>query len=432
MKTQLIPLEPHDDLISIRDKMTWSKTPRILLVWPIRERVNLRPLDLKLLQRHAAALGAQLGLVTTDGVIKATARALGIPTFKTSSQARQSVWRSAPRPGIARRVSRGAARAMRLRSCPTDPLAVRHPFLRLLAFAVGVVAVLALALIFVPSAQITLTPAVTTQTLTLPVSAAPDVDTVYLSGSLPARAITVQVEASATHLSSGQVSVPDQFAEGQVEFTKIVFGPLTIPAGTVIRNPGGSGPRFATLEALDLPEGENQKGQVMVRALEPGMQGNLPAGQLTAIEGGLGLLVTVTNPQPTTGGSDILRPTPTAADVAALREQLLRRLSAQALTSIKTQLLGTDILFPETLTLIQLLEQESTPAPGGPGSSFTLRLRAEYQALYAASADLTFLARAALDAALPPGYEPIPESLSVSAVAAPVSGPGGVSRWQMR
>jgi hypothetical protein len=64
MKTQLIPLESHDDLISIRDRMSWAKTPRILLVWPKSERIPLRPLDLKVLQRHATSLGAQLGLVT--------------------------------------------------------------------------------------------------------------------------------------------------------------------------------------------------------------------------------------------------------------------------------------------------------------------------------------------------------------------------------
>lgn len=432
MKTQLIPLESHDDLISIRDKMTWSKTPRILLVWPIRERVNLRPLDLKLLQRHAATLGAQMGLVTSDAVIKSTARALSIPTFKTSSQARQSTWRAASRPGIVRRVSRGAARSMRRIARPADPFHLEQPVLRVLVFALGVWAALALALVFIPSAQITLTPAISTQTLTLPVSAAPDIDTVYLSGSLPARTLTTSVEATATRLGTGQVRIPDQPAEGQVEFTKIVFGPLTIPAGTVVRTPDSAGLRFATREALNLPEGENKKASVPVRALAPGAQGNLPSGQLTAIEGGLGLLVTVTNPEPTTGGSDTLHPTPTESDLVALREQLLRRLSGQARAAMARQLLGGDIFFPDTLMLIQVLEQESSPAPGSPGSSFTLRLRAEYQALYAASSDLSYLAQSALDAALPPGYEPVPGTLTILASDAPVSGPGDSVRWQMR
>ena len=77
MKTQLIPLETHDDLISIRDKMSWAKTPRILLVWPSKGQVGVRPLDLTLLRRHAVSLGAELGLVTRDAEIYAAARRMG-------------------------------------------------------------------------------------------------------------------------------------------------------------------------------------------------------------------------------------------------------------------------------------------------------------------------------------------------------------------
>jgi len=53
MKTQIITLESHDDLISVRDRLSWAKTPRILLVAPKYVQVNLRQVDLKVLQRHA-------------------------------------------------------------------------------------------------------------------------------------------------------------------------------------------------------------------------------------------------------------------------------------------------------------------------------------------------------------------------------------------
>src|SRR3972149_3670349 len=92
MKTQIITLESHDDLISIRDRMSWAKTPRILLVWPKSERIPLRPLDLKVLQRHAASLGAQLGLVTRYRSLRREAQALGIPVFKSTGQAQRKPW----------------------------------------------------------------------------------------------------------------------------------------------------------------------------------------------------------------------------------------------------------------------------------------------------------------------------------------------------
>ncbi|MCE7861856.1 MAG: hypothetical protein DYG86_18975, partial [Chloroflexi bacterium CFX2] len=92
MKTKIITLESHDDLISVRDKLSWAKTPRILLVWPRYEKVTLRLLDLKVLQRHADSLGAQLGLVTKRVNVQRDAESLGIPVFDSTTAAQSNAW----------------------------------------------------------------------------------------------------------------------------------------------------------------------------------------------------------------------------------------------------------------------------------------------------------------------------------------------------
>src|SRR5688572_25232771 len=92
MKTQIITLESHDDLISVRDRLSWAKTPRILLVWPKYEKVTLRQVDLKILQRHALSLGAQLGLVTRARRVREDASALGIPVFESTGKAQRMAW----------------------------------------------------------------------------------------------------------------------------------------------------------------------------------------------------------------------------------------------------------------------------------------------------------------------------------------------------
>src|SRR5512141_1081475 len=101
MKTQIITLESHDDLISVRDRMSWAKTPRILLVWPKYEKVSLRQVDLKVLQRHAASLGAQLGLVSRIRRVRLDAGALNIPVFKSTGEAQRVAW---PKPRRRRRL----------------------------------------------------------------------------------------------------------------------------------------------------------------------------------------------------------------------------------------------------------------------------------------------------------------------------------------
>jgi hypothetical protein len=70
MKTQVLQLDPHDDIISTRDKLGWKQTGRILLVWPRKGHVLTRRLDLVLLARHTASLGAQLALITRDPQVR--------------------------------------------------------------------------------------------------------------------------------------------------------------------------------------------------------------------------------------------------------------------------------------------------------------------------------------------------------------------------
>src|SRR5512147_382930 len=176
MKTQIITLESHDDLISVRDRMSWAKTPRILLVWPKYEKVTLRQVDLKVLQRHASSLGAQLGLVTRARRVRVDAEALHIPVFESTGQAQRVVW---PKPRRRRRFAwhppRKDLRQQHEQAwIPEGPWRA-HPVVRILAFLVGVTAVLTLVALFVPRAEIRLNPVSKTQSLDLPVIASPAV-----------------------------------------------------------------------------------------------------------------------------------------------------------------------------------------------------------------------------------------------------------------
>src|SRR5215510_10748913 len=140
MKTQIITLESHDDLISVRDRMSWAKTQRILLVWPKYEKVMLRQVDLKVLQRHALSLGAQLGLVTRTRRIRDDAEALRIPVFESTGQAQRVVWPKPRRTRIqlarrARSVPRKDLRDLRREQVPVKDERWRsYPVVRVGAF----------------------------------------------------------------------------------------------------------------------------------------------------------------------------------------------------------------------------------------------------------------------------------------------------------
>jgi len=66
MKTHILQPESHDDVISVLDQISWSKSTRVLLVLPKKQHVINSKKDLQLLTRKAKSQGAQLGLITND------------------------------------------------------------------------------------------------------------------------------------------------------------------------------------------------------------------------------------------------------------------------------------------------------------------------------------------------------------------------------
>src|SRR5512142_3550927 len=138
MRTQIITIESHDDLISVRDRMSWAKTPRILLVWPKYEKVTLRQVDLKVLQRHAASLGAQLGLVTRARRVREDAEALSIPVFESTGQAQRVAWPQPRRRKWPHRPPRKNLREQRDRLSAGEAAWRSHPAVRVGAVTLGV------------------------------------------------------------------------------------------------------------------------------------------------------------------------------------------------------------------------------------------------------------------------------------------------------
>jgi hypothetical protein len=119
----LLHLEEHDDRFSLRDRLHWAKTRRVLLIWPARKRVRLQVLDLKFLQFHARRLGAELGIVSRRAEVRAMAKALGIPAFAHLRQAQRRPWPAPPKrlPHSSRRIKRPVARRTRPAFSPFSP-----------------------------------------------------------------------------------------------------------------------------------------------------------------------------------------------------------------------------------------------------------------------------------------------------------------------
>ncbi len=439
VKIQLIRLEEHDDIVSASDKLGWAQTGRVVLVWPERERRAAgtlramaarrtpampltRRLDLVLLQRRALELGVQLAFVSRNPQVRAHALSLGIPVFNTPRQAQSLHWRRTRRRRFAwqRRMieeRRVAFRKQLAEQPPSNPLAApsRLPIVvRALLFTLGMLAVIALSAALLPGAHITLTPAVRVQTVSLSVSASQHVAAVSLAGEVPTYPITTIVEGQASITTTATTLVPDTFATGYVRFTNLTTATITVPLGTVVTTPFTDTIRFSTTQTGRVPSGPGSTSFITIKALIPGVSGNLPASSIGVLEGPLNYRLAVTNISATRGGSDRTASSPASDDRTRVYNQLADTLRQNALTDLQAKLAAGDLLLPSTLAMDEVLLKSYAPDGALPAAHLQLTLRMQFHAYRISGADLRQLGTTILDASLPAGYTPLLDSLEIA------------------
>ena len=428
MKTQIITLESHDDLISVRDRLSWAKTQRILLVWPKHEKIMLRQVDLKVLQRHASSLGAQLGLVTRQRRIRADAEALGLPVFASTGEAQKVAWPKLQQTRLQKKVPDKTLREKREQIQVKEAAWREHPVARISIFLVGVLSVIALAALFIPRAQVKLKPVRQTQSIVIPVIANPSVNSVFITGSIPAREQQVIVEGVQKVLVSGEGVVPQSKASGIVIFRSLTQDEVTIPAGTVVRS---DEVRFVTIEEGLVEAGAGKTIEIPVEAIEGGISGNLDAETIDTVDGRLGLSLSVTNPDPMEGGRERASVQATEVDRARAKELLLKSLESDARASLLDEFNSEDVFFAETLTLSQIISENYDLPSGAAGSQLTLTMQVEFSIQYAIASDLSELAALALNASLPPGFVPASDTVTFESVTDPTLDEDTM-HWKMR
>lgn len=443
MKTQIIQLEPHDDIISARDKMGWGKAERILLVWPERGKTLNRKLDLRLLKRHSDNLGAQLAIVARDPDVCYQSPRLGIPVFNSLRHAQSASWKL-PRKfrnmqAAKIKIQPGRSEQNKLQSLdrPTHrgeaqkETRLNH-LIRLSAFILGVLAMLSMAATLAPGAEIIITPQEQWQEITLEVLAKPEFTAPGLSGALPSQTLNIVVEGRESIPVSGVIVIPDQPAIGEVTFTNLTDQTVSIPEGTIVLNQDDETMRYVVIQAGEVEAGPGTTITLPIRCLTPGIQGNLPAESIVAIEGLLGTQLRVVNAEPTHTGSDRQEPAPTGFDRQKIYAELIASLQVSAISELQNTLEAGDVLIPNSLTLVEVLEETYQPSEIEPADQLSLNLRLEYRGLFVSTHDIQILANALLDANVTSGYEPVENSLEIEHLSAPQPGEKYSASWELR
>jgi len=424
----VIQLEPHDDVVSVRDRLSFVGSRRILLVWPpTGDAVLRRKLDLVLLQREARRRGARMALVTRDRQVIDNARDLNISAFPTIADSRRHRWKRGRSKVFVTRSDRPDGEvpyelqdlATRQRVAPTASQIRLGQIGRAAALIALLAALITAIVLFVPSATIAIAPARQHLDVTIRVVADPAVERIDLEqGVIPATILRVEIEDSATVETTGTQDLEPTLATGTVVFTNQTRQAVTIPAGTTVNTSAGAIVRFRTLDPVNIAGEVGAIAAVAVEALPQyaGPVGNVPAYAINYIDGPLNDILTVQNPDPTGGGSTPVNRTVAQADHDRLLAAVRGAIQQRALASL-TELLGErQQIIPESIRIAETLPEWTafSAAVGDMADTVSLTMRAAVEAVVLDERLVNQAAYAGLAGRIPAGQIVVPDSMSFS------------------
>jgi hypothetical protein len=472
-------LEPDDEITSAIAKLRGLADGEAVLIVPPGSRIATSRINFKLLAREAHERRLNVAAVSDDPAVRALAISAGLPTYDTVAGAEQALanfreqdrqlaerlgrepgeprdsgesppWSSTPatdtmimpsplveapliegRAGVRSTetqvlpaTSQPEARRRRGRRVPIAPLLV----VGLLALLVAGVAYGAY--VFLPTATITLVPSTSPLNLdSFTVIADPGTAVVDpVAGTLPAQTIDVPLHVSDTFDATG-AQVHETRATGSVRFrSENTVDTVSVAQGTVVATADGI--QFETTEPATVPKADFATStpgtvDVHVRALHPGLSGNVAAGAITDEPGSLSAqLVSVRNPDATSGGQRVEDKLVTQEDYDDAVATLTNRLDAALTTALAdpNSIPHGLTAYPQTASHdAPLADQPATDLVGTVAPNFALALDATGHVLAVNESLIDQIAATRLDAALGPGRQMIGDQPTVN------HGPGEVS-----
>ena len=236
--------------------------------------------------------------------------------------------------------------------------------------------------------------------------------------TIPSQVLTYTASATGQGTVTGTTKQGNQVASGTVSFTNTGSNPLDIPTGTVLSTSGAAPVQFVTIADVLVQPGASNSIPSPVQAQLPGESGNVAANSITIIPpdsltriaqnshvntpapGSL----TVTNPDPTTGGGATNVQAVTSSDVNTLAVTLQQQVQNEVNTWLKNAVHPGDVAgtpVPNVLTSPTPLPEENfitTPAVGqpAPGGKFTGVLTAKVSVLVIRNAAIQAAGKAQL------------------------------------
>ena len=342
---ELIFLDRDDDLASIKAKLESAGADQVYLAIPASASVLRTPLEFRILARMAHETSTETIIVTSDGDRRRMAHDEGFRT-RRSLHSLGHMMRPAGRRGI-----------WLPSLMPELPL----PSFAALATALVLIGGLAILNIYIlPVMTVRLTPNTETIRRDLNLTIDPGASqSDPQNGVVPGQRVEATFQMNGSAIVQGTKQLRKDKAHGEVVLTNRGAS-VTLPAGAVVLSK--SGQRFTLDTATPLPAGARDV-RAGITAADPGSAGNVGAGEINALDASIPKTVGVTNPLPTSGGTDREGKVVTEDDVAKLRGQLLTKAADQAARQLQANA-GDGRTVPPNAVDVKVVSEQFEPGPG--------------------------------------------------------------------
>jgi hypothetical protein len=393
-KPEFLQLETSDDVTSVRDRLSFSRGKRVLLIWPEEGTTLTRKLDLVLVQREAARLAIKLALVTHDADVIQHAEDLGISTFETIGASERGRWRRGRAKVFTTRFHRPKDElepedlmpvASRVRSEDSAGSRVRRVIARVIVLALLIGVTLAVAYLLVPNATVTVQPAQEEAQVQAAITADPQATDISVENRLiPAIIVRVPIQDTGTIPTSGKQQLAAIPATGSVVFINQTNASVPIPAGTNVTTSAGQPVVFTTSQDATVPAGVGQQMEVPVQAApdSAGDASNVQPGMINTVATALASKVTVRNISATFGGENRTLNAVSQDDKDRLLGTLRQQLQSKAYVEMLPRLTATQFLIPETIHISEERADWETfsAQPGDVADTLTLTMQVVVEA----------------------------------------------------
>ena len=429
MKTTIISITSSDDIYSIQDKLSWNKSGRVLLVLEGKNPLFQSRKELSLLLRSSKNTGSQIGIVTESRAIRTSVKQYGIPVFSSQQEAMRKGWVNKGDSVLSVNEQKRVGNIKNIQGFEKRKRNELPLFIRLGIFLVAVLSVISLVLFFLPSAKVKLNIQSATQASEIPISANIDITEIDLAGTIPIATKQLQLTLNDQIDCTGSSEVPVTKASGHVLIQNLTNNEIDIPAQTIFSSSTSTELRFESSEAAVLPAGVNEAIQIPVEAILPGIEGNVEMGTINAVEGNLGLFVTVTNQEKFSGGENRISRTPIANDLYRLRTQLRSSFLDLASEQFADEVLSREIFVPGSTRIIETITEEMEPELGQPSEVLKLTQEVIVEGWFINKADIEKVLATVMDSQLPDGMSAMQTGLVYESTGSPQITKAGIN-WQ--